>query len=288
MDKDASKKDRKHNLDSCDEPLVNPQYRKRPEERIVADKHVSPQSQQGMTDGKVIVRADLKNSSEVTDANPSRILYLKNKYVSNTYQKSEDLRREAATAAWHVALPPATEHGQLSGSLDEGALHKFAAWGDSNIFDQPPEAGAGEVALAILIDCSGSMTGDKLAGAKQFADAIWHGIGNRPNVKLTQFAFMNEGNCNMLRIDNADHIDKLVATGGTPIAVSVNEACIYLCSQSWYSWSDFYHKTIVHENMLFIVATRHWFYPLLWFLINQMPSFLGEGGLFLDLCMLTL
>jgi len=230
MDKDASKKDRKHNLDSCDEPLVNPQYRKRPEERIIADKHVSPQSQAGMTDGKVIVRADLKNSSEVTDANPSRLIHLKNMYYKNTYQKSEDLRREAATAAWHVALPPATEHGQLSGSLDEGALHKFAAWGDSNIFDQPPEAGAGEVALAILIDCSGSMTGDKLAGAKQFADAIWHGIGNRPNVKLTQFAFMNEGNCNMLRIDNADHIDKLIATGGTPIAVSVNEACIYLCS----------------------------------------------------------
>ena len=57
------------------------------------------------------------------------------------------------------------------------------------------------------------------------------------------------------------------------------------CDQSWYSWSDFYHKTIVYENMLFIVASRHWFYPLLWFLINQMPSFLRGGYLWIYVCL---
>jgi len=47
---------------------------------------------------------------------------------------------------------------------------------------------------------------------------------------------------------------------------------------SWYSWSNFCDKTIVFENMLFIVASWHWFYTLLWFLKNQMLSFFEGGG----------
>ena len=230
MDKDPSKKDRVRDVNACDEPLVHPDDAKKPDCRMNASKLVIPQVEAQSKTPQVIVRANLKNSSEVvTNDERNPLMYLHKGYM-NTYKKSDELRREAATAAWQVALPPASEHGQLSGSLDEGALHKFAAWGDSNIFDQPPEAGAGDVALAILIDCSGSMQGQKLEGAKQFADAIWHGVGNRPNVKLTQFAFTNDRTCHMLHIDNADHIDKLMASGGTPIAVSVSEACRYLMS----------------------------------------------------------
>lgn len=137
----------------------------------------------------------------------------------------EALREQAATAAWFVPSPPPSEHGQTTGYLDEGSLHRFVGWGDHHIFDLPPDIGAGQVAIAVLVDCSGSMNGKPVGQAKTFLDAILFGCKRKPNVTITGFGFCSsDKHCDMLQVDRLEDVKHMYCAGGTPTAVAIQNA----------------------------------------------------------------
>lgn len=147
---------------------------------------------------------------------------------------NQDLVDAVAGSVWRVACPPPTEHGQTSGMLDEGALHKLAGWGDPHVFDQPPEAGAGSVVIAVLLDVSGSMDG-KMVDTKTFLHALMEGSKRHPNVKIIPIAYsqvvdftQEEGNhagiCAMIEMSQTSDIEHLVSSGGTPTGLALKTA----------------------------------------------------------------
>jgi cobalamin biosynthesis protein CobT len=92
--------------------------------------------------------------------------------------------------AWATLTPVELERARDRGSVDEGALHRLALHGDSNVFECPPDSGTPTVALTLLIDCSGSMGAptdvgsDRLGDAKAVAYAISKVFGARSNFRI--------------------------------------------------------------------------------------------------------
>lgn len=148
--------------------------------------------------------------------------------------RNQQLIDAVSAASWRVALPPPTDHGQNSGVLDEGALHKLAGWGDHHVFDQPPEQGAGQVVLAVLMDVSGSMAG-RMDDTRSFLNAVMEGCKRHPNVKIIPIAYNGDKDFTlggepqysiacMLEITNTDQLRNLWAHGGTPTGLVIKEA----------------------------------------------------------------
>ena len=50
-----------------------------------------------------------------------------------------------------VMATVSSREAQVAGDLDEGALHRLAAWGDPEVFEQRQETGAGRIAVALLV-----------------------------------------------------------------------------------------------------------------------------------------
>jgi hypothetical protein len=86
--------------------------------------------------------------------------------------------------AWETLTPPQFDRAQVTGDLDEGALHRLAAWGDPEVFEQRQESGQGRVAVALLVDCSGSMRGSCMADAQAVAYALAKVFGASPRYAL--------------------------------------------------------------------------------------------------------
>jgi hypothetical protein len=148
------------------------------------------------------------------------------------YAPNNRLTEEVASAVWRVAHPPANDHGQLDGVLDEGALHKLAGWGDAHVFDRPPEAGAGSVVLGIMMDVSGSMV-NLLPNALGFLHAIIEGSKNHKNVKLIPVCFSAVSNhvdrdknqttiCSIAEFQTTDELNYIQHHGGTPATVALH------------------------------------------------------------------
>jgi|GEM_PF-4847746 len=133
-----------------------------------------------------------------------------------------ELIDEASAAAWMVKDPPPLEHGNTRGILDEGALHRFLQWGDHEIFDASPEAGAGEVAIGVLLDCSGSMSGPSIIEARQFLHAILEGCKAKPNVKIVAMGYTSATDfCEVLHVKSPQDVRYLKADSSTPTAAGI-------------------------------------------------------------------
>lgn len=158
---------------------------------------------------------------------------------------------QISASAWFVPNPPPLEHGNLDGQLDEGNLLRYAAFSDPNIFSIRPESGAGQIAIGVLVDASGSMNCTfhdtpytLLQLACAFVGGLRDGLARNPNVKVESFAFdsrvlnpsspgyrNNVGDlymaprlredlaaCALRRLDTDDDLLKTQPGGGTPTA----------------------------------------------------------------------
>ena len=103
---------------------------------------------------------------------------------------------QISASAWFVPNPPPLEHGNLDGVLDEGNLLRYAAFSDPTIFSVRPESGAGQIAIGVLVDSSGSMGQPiqnnpvtRMQAALCFVGGLRDGLSRNPNVKLHAFAF---------------------------------------------------------------------------------------------------
>jgi hypothetical protein len=148
----------------------------------------------------------------------------------NLYTPNNQLTEEVASAVWHVTHPPANDHGQLDGVLDEGALYKLAGWGDAHVFDRPPEAGAGSVVLGIMVDVSGSML-NLMDNALAFLHAVIEGSKNHKNVKLIPVCFSATDNhvlnnkaaiCSIAEFQSVEELNHVHQYGGTPATVALH------------------------------------------------------------------
>lgn len=158
---------------------------------------------------------------------------------------------QISASAWFVPNPPPLEHGNLDGQLDEGNLLRYAAFSDPNIFSVRPESGAGQIAIGVLVDSSGSMARHLDYGpysllqlACSFVGGLRDGLARNPNVKVESFAFDSRvlnpsspgyrGNvgdlymapgfredlaaCALRRLDTDDDLLNTQPGGGTPTA----------------------------------------------------------------------
>jgi len=158
---------------------------------------------------------------------------------------------QISASAWFVPNPPPLEHGNLDGQLDEGNLLRYAAFSDPNIFSVRPESGAGQIAIGVLVDSSGSMNRhldnvphNLLQLACAFVGGLRDGLARNPNVKVESFAFDSRvlnpsspcyrGNvgdlymasgfredlaaCALRRLDTDDDLLNTQPGGGTPTA----------------------------------------------------------------------
>lgn len=122
---------------------------------------------------------------------------------------------QISASAWFVPNPPPLEHGNLDGVLDEGNLLRYAAFSDPNIFSVRPESGAGQIAIGVLVDSSGSMSSTPpdidpndacaMQVAMCFLGGMRDGLSRNPNVSVCAFAYDSRGtmstdNMNMLDI----------------------------------------------------------------------------------------
>lgn len=111
-------------------------------------------------------------------------------------QHRKAIADQISASAWFVPNPPPLEHGNLDGQLDEGNLLRYAAFSDPNIFSIRPESGAGQIAVGILVDASGSMHHfeealgtTNMQAALCFVGALRDGLSRNPNVKVEAFAY---------------------------------------------------------------------------------------------------
>ena len=101
-------------------------------------------------------------------------------------QRAAPLMAALRRVVWETITPPQFDRAQVAGDLDEGALHRLAAWGDPEVFEQRQETGAGRIAVALLVDCSGSMRGQQIAEARSIAYALAKTFGecNRYTLRI--------------------------------------------------------------------------------------------------------
>lgn len=173
-----------------------------------------------------------------------------------------------SAAAWHVPTPPPTDHAQLQGVLDEGSLLNLAAFNDPRIFSVPPEAGHGQIAIAVVLDSSSSMSlnvypteidpstnryepsHNVMQEALAFLAGLKDGLARASNVSLSSFAYFGGcvaddsdyilhtksdpsadsslSVCNMRRLDTDSALLYSYPMGGTPSATAIKSASDYL------------------------------------------------------------
>ena len=87
--------------------------------------------------------------------------------------------------AWDTLRPPQFDRGQHQGELDEGAMHRLAAWADPEVFEVREDEGRGRVAVHLLVDCSGSMAcGGRIDDARAVAYSLAVAFGQHPRYTL--------------------------------------------------------------------------------------------------------
>jgi hypothetical protein len=193
-------------------------------------------------------------------------------YAAKSQRLQDKVRAPIAeaisAAAWHVPAPPPTDHAQLQGVLDEGSLLNLAGFNDPRIFSTPPEAGHGQIAIAIVLDSSSSMslniypteidpathkyeaTHNVMQEALAFLAGLKDGLARASNVSLCSFAYFSGSVdddsdyvvhtksdpsadnslsvCNMRRLDTESALLYSYPIGGTPSATAIKSASDYL------------------------------------------------------------
>lgn len=194
------------------------------------------------------------------------------KYRDKSRKLQDKVRSSIAesisAAAWHVPAPPPTEHAQLQGVLDEGSLLNLAAFDDPHIFSTPPEVGHGQIAIAVLVDASSSMSANVypetidaqsnwepthciMQEALSFLAGLKDGLARASNVSICSFSYHSGGDaedqsdyihtksdpsikcaslsmCHMRRLDSEDALLLTDTYGGTPSATGIKAASDYL------------------------------------------------------------
>lgn len=205
--------------------------------------------------------------SRVVSLNPGLAAYREKSQKFQDKVRSS-IAESISAAAWHVPAPPPTEHAQLQGMLDEGSLLNLAAFDDPHIFSTPPEAGHGQIAIAVLVDASSSMSSNiypetidvsgkyeathcVMQEALAFLAGLKDGLSRASNISLCSFAYHSGGEaenqsdyvhtkcdpalsnaslslCNMRRLDSEDALLLTDTYGGTPSATGIKAASDYL------------------------------------------------------------
>jgi hypothetical protein len=152
--------------------------------------------------------------------------------------------------------------------LDEGSLLNLAAFNDPRIFSIPPEAGHGQIAIAVVLDSSSSMSlnvypteinlathkyepsHNVMQEALAFLAGLKDGLARASNVSLSSFAYCSGcvaddsdyfvhtksdpsadssiPVCSMRRLDTDSALLYSYPTGGTPSATAIKSASDYL------------------------------------------------------------
>jgi hypothetical protein len=132
-------------------------------------------------------------STEVPDTGPGGLDYTVSRLpVHPCRYNDERMRTDAAPllaavrrVAWDTLRPPQFDRGQATGDLDEGAMHRLAAWQDPEVFEVREDEGRGRVAVFLLVDCSGSMQSHRrIDDARAVAFALATAFGQHPRYTL--------------------------------------------------------------------------------------------------------
>lgn len=244
-----------------------------------ADGHIEPSKDEADADPSTLKTPGTPPPAVFYDVMPTdqvaRVVNLNPglaKYRDKSQKLQDKVRSSIAesisAAAWHVPAPPPTEHAQLQGMLDEGSLLNLAAFDDPHIFSTPPEAGHGQIAIAVLVDASSSMSANVypetidanggfepthcvMQEALAFLAGLKDGLARASNVSLCSFSYhsggcaedksdyihtksdpsMNNASlslCNMRRLDSEDALLLTDTYGGTPSATGIKAASDYL------------------------------------------------------------
>jgi hypothetical protein len=112
--------------------------------------------------------------------------------LADLRMRSEAVERALRSVMW--TTPPVNPHrGYTSGALDEGGMHRLAAFGDGRVFERMPEAGEGRVLVGILLDASGSMRGEPIADARAVAHGMSSAFARNSKVRLRCWAHAATG-----------------------------------------------------------------------------------------------
>lgn len=115
--------------------------------------------------------------------------------VRRMVEASRPLLDALRRIAWESNDPPTVDHAQTAGELDEGAMHRLAAWNDPRVFDRRQEQGPGTVAVELLIDCSGSMGGYSAATGSRLTDAQTVAYAMATAFRGSRFSVSVAGHC---------------------------------------------------------------------------------------------
>ena len=100
-------------------------------------------------------------------------------------ERAAPLLAAVRRVAWDTLRPPQFDRGQHQGELDEGAMHRLAAWADPEVFEVREDEGRGRVAVHLLVDCSGSMaSGGRIDDARAVAYSLAVAFSQHPRYTL--------------------------------------------------------------------------------------------------------
>lgn len=155
--------------------------------------------------------------------------------VQPSRRHAEQMRSNAAPllaavrrVAWDTLQPPQFDRGQATGELDEGAMHRLAAWADPEVFEVREDEGRGRVAVFLLVDCSGSMqSGGRITDARAVAFALATAFGSLPRYTL-RIAGHDVGygprRVRLWQCEKPDAISGLVACGDNADGFAIHAA----------------------------------------------------------------
>jgi len=110
---------------------------------------------------------------------------------------------------------------QKHGKLDQLRLHRIA-FGESNLFTRKTSPSVGRFRIWMLVDTSGSMSGQRLDATKQLTASIAQSMTNIPTIKSAVYGWNASGTTYISEVWRTgmpiDTIGNLYSSGGTPDA----------------------------------------------------------------------
>jgi len=138
--------------------------------------------------------------------------------------------------AWETDRPDECDRGQENGAIDEGAMHRLAAFGDFRVFERPQEQNRATVAVHVLIDCSGSMGAGvnsdphetRIGASRTVGYALATAFGRNPRYRVAvsghDVAYMGDARVRFHRCKDANAIAGLQAGGDNADGYAIEHA----------------------------------------------------------------
>lgn len=138
--------------------------------------------------------------------------------------------------AWETDRPDECDRGQTTGRIDEGAMHRYAAYGDPRVFERPQEQNRATVAVHVLIDCSGSMgasvrsdeTESRIGASRTVGYALATAFGRNPRYRVAvsghDVAYSGDARVRFHRCKDANAIAGLQAGGDNADGYAIEHA----------------------------------------------------------------